>query len=349
MSSRRRLRHRAVTHSLGAPAALRQVIERLGFVQADPIRSPARAQDLILRHRVGGYRAGDLERDYPSLGIEEDLLYAYGFVPRRTWRLLHPRAPLALTALERAVLRKVRALGEVHPRQLEPHFGTTRVINPWGGQSKATTRALDHLHYRGLLRIARRDSGIRVYQALPRSAQELLPVERANRLALLVADILAPAPRKSLQSVLSRMLRALPGKAANARVVLDGLIRSGALECHSVDGLDYLHAPATEANEAPRQVRLLAPFDPIVWDRLRFEHLWGWSYRFEAYTPVAKRQRGYYALPLLWGDDIIGWANARMLEGRLDVELGFVNARPRDLAFRRELELELARFEGFLR
>jgi hypothetical protein len=46
-----------------------------------------------------------------------------------------------------------------------------------------------------------------------------------------------------------------------------------------------------------------------VWDRRRFEHLWGWAYRFEAYTPAPKRVRGYYALPLLWRDRVIGWGN----------------------------------------
>src|ERR1043166_4424779 len=61
------------------------------FVQADPIQAPARAQDLILRHRVRGYRAGDLERHYPRLEIDEDRLYAYGFVARRLRPFLHPR------------------------------------------------------------------------------------------------------------------------------------------------------------------------------------------------------------------------------------------------------------------
>ncbi len=64
----------------------------------------------------------------------------------------------------------------------------------------------------------------------------------------------------------------------------------------------------------PRRVRFLAPFDPVVWDRRRFEHLWGWPYRFEAYTPSAKRIRGYYAMPLLWCDRVIGWANAGIVE-----------------------------------
>ena len=95
-------------------------------------------------------------------------------------------------------------------------------------------------------------------------------------------------------------------------------------------------------------LRLLAPFDPIVWDRRRFEHLWGWPYRFEAYTPPEKRRFGYYAMPLLWGDAVIGWANVAVANGRLDVALGFAGSRPRDKPFRRALDAELARMETFL-
>jgi hypothetical protein len=76
----------------------------------------------------------------------------------------------------------------------------------------------------------------------------------------------------------------------------------------------------------PDRVRLLAPFDPLVWDRRRFELFWEWPYRFEAYTPVKKRKLGYYALPLAWRDRVIGWANASMKDGALDVQFG---PRPR--------------------
>ena len=93
MPTLERLRAHAISHSLFPPTRLKAAIGRLGFVQADPIRAPARAQDLILRHRVKGYRAGDLERRYASLDIEEDVLYAYGFLPRPIWQLLHPRNP----------------------------------------------------------------------------------------------------------------------------------------------------------------------------------------------------------------------------------------------------------------
>src|SRR5213080_2425062 len=85
------LRRLAATRSLFTPTTLKRALHRLGFVQADPIRAPARAQDLTLRHRVRNYRAGDLERRYPRLPIEEDFFVNYGFLPRRLQALMHPR------------------------------------------------------------------------------------------------------------------------------------------------------------------------------------------------------------------------------------------------------------------
>jgi uncharacterized protein len=95
-------------------------------------------------------------------------------------------------------------------------------------------------------------------------------------------------------------------------------------------------------------VRLLAPFDPVVWDRRRFEHLHGWEYRFEAYTPAAKRKLGYYALPLLWQDKIIGWGNLKVVNGKLESEIGFVDAKPKSKVFNTALETELMRMRVFL-
>lgn len=116
-----------------------------------------------------------------------------------------------------------------------------------------------------------------------------------------------------------------------------------------MDGVTYLW-PADEQAEGDlsRVVRLLAPFDPGVWDRDRFEHLWGWPYRLEAYTPADKRRFGRYALPLLWVDRVIGWANLTYRKGQLETALGFVDGRPEDPVFARELEAELARMAAFL-
>ena len=88
------LRRYAVARSLFPPTTLKRALRRFGFLQADPIRAPARAQDLILRHRVRDYRAGDLERRYSELGIAEDFFVNYGFVTAEVQALMHPRGTL---------------------------------------------------------------------------------------------------------------------------------------------------------------------------------------------------------------------------------------------------------------
>jgi uncharacterized protein YcaQ len=98
----------------------------------------------------------------------------------------------------------------------------------------------------------------------------------------------------------------------------------------------------------PEVVRFLAPFDPTVHDRARFELLWGWTYRFEAYTPAPKRKLGYYAMPLLWRDRVIGWANLSVKNGELKSDLGYIQAAPTERAFKRELEAEIDRVRVFL-
>jgi len=338
----------AISHSLFHPTSLQRAIDRLGFIQADPIRSPARAQDLILRHRVRGYRAGDLERRYPSLDVEEDLLYAYGFLSREVYQLLHPRIRTGLSDLEQQVLASVRTHGPMHPAELDERFGRERVVNAWGGYSKATKRALEHLHHRGLLRIARRENGIRIYEAAAPVDQSIAPEARLRALLLVIANVLAPVPEKTLQAIAARVRRAIPG-VTDHRTAIRQLLDTGALERRPVAGLTYIWPASTVMREEPpARVRVLAPFDPLVWDRLRFEHLWEWPYRFEAYTPSAKRLRGYYAMPLLWHERAIGWANANVTGQELDIELGFAGTRPRDRRFDREVEAEISRLATFL-
>jgi hypothetical protein len=164
---------------------------------------------------------------------------------------------------------------------------------------------------------------------------------------MVLANIFAPAPLKSLKAVIARLRHAANG-LGNTGTALQELLNTEALMTATTDGITYV-APsfAIEADVAP-VVRFLAPFDPVVWDRLRFEHLWGWSYRFEAYTPVKKRVRGYYSMPLLYGAEVIGWANASVLAGKLEVDVGFVQARPKGASFSRELNSEIERLSEFL-
>ena len=86
-----------------------------------------------------------------------------------------------------------------------------------------------------------------------------------------------------------------------------------------------------------------------MWDRPRFELLWGWEYRFEAYTPVPKRRLGYYALPLLWRDRVVGWANVATVDGGISPDVRFVaGRRPRDRGFASALDDELSRLAASL-
>ena len=135
------LRRYAVARSLFKPTTLKRAIDKLGFVQADPIRAPARAQDLTLRHRVAGYRAGDLERRYPRLGLEEDFFVNYGYLPHAHHALMHPRTPRKPwtknqgRAGRRRCWNSPRERGVVHPREVDAHFAHGRVTNWFGGTS----------------------------------------------------------------------------------------------------------------------------------------------------------------------------------------------------------------------
>ena len=351
------LRRATVARSLFTPTALQRALDLLGFVQADPIRSPARAQDLMLRHRVTGYGAGELERRYAGLDVHEDVLVNYGFVTSAVQALMHPRGgPAPWTAARgrhvRALLDFVRARGAVHPRWVDEHFAHGTVTNYWGGLSSATTHLMDAMHYRGLLRVVRREGGIRIYAVREQNEAARDAVTRRVRLDALVDVVVrkyAPLPAASLSMLVRRLRYAVPHWTGELDRALQRARRR--LAHARVDGVDWFW-PVDEGGAsvgAGDRVLLLAPFDPVVWDRRRFEILWGWAYRFEAYTPVRKRKLGYYALPLLWRDRVIGWGNLSLNAGTLSSEFGYVAGRPpRDRAFRLALEDELAAIALFL-
>ena len=131
------------------------------------------------------------------------------------------------------------------------------------------------------------------------------------------------------------------------------ITRANRINVEKVDHVTYVW-PAAESlpDSIDNTVRLLTPFDPVVWDRLRFEHLWGWRYRFEAYTPPAKRKLGYYALPLLWRDRVIGWGNvSASSRGKLIVQIGYASGKPARAEaahFKTELDAEIERLRAFM-
>lgn len=352
------LRRYAIARSLFAPTTLKRAILRLGFVQADPIRAPARAQDLTLRLRVADYRVGDLERHYARLGIEEDFFINYGFMPPALQALMHPRSGLGAMSKARArqaqqILDFVVQQGQVHPREVEQQLGSGTETNYWGGASNTTTRLLDQLHFRGHLRVAARDAGIRLYAPAAITPAKPTKGDESSLDALIDFAVrkYAPLPTASLAYLIARLRYGAPQWKSSLRNAVQRAKQR--LSSAHAAGTDWFW-PVEEAvparnSEPDERVRLLAPFDPVVWDRRRFELFWGWQYRFEAYTPAAKRKLGYYALPLLWRDQVIGWGNLSVAEGRLSAAFGYVTGKaPTARAFKQGLEEELASIERFL-
>jgi hypothetical protein len=358
-----------IARSLFKPTSLPRAIARLGFVQADPMRAPARAQDLILAYRVKDYRAGDLERRYPRLAIEEAFFVNYGFLPREALALLHPRAAprswdARMQARAQEVLAFVRQHGPTYPKDVQAHFDHGRITR-WGADLNVSNHLLEGLHYCGLLRVARREAGTRVYQAIEQVIDHAPPVDtqdlpqndspearlaRAGQLLDMVVQLYAPLPEASLGYLCGLLRHGVPHLAAEVRQIQEHA-QSRYAHAH-VDGLLWFwpqgEKPMAVRNPIDDRLRFFAPFDPVVWDRRRFQLFWGWEYKLEAYVPAHKRHMGHYAMPMLWGEQMLGWANLKVVDGRLQHELGFAGSRPRGLAFQLALDEALQQMQEFL-
>ena len=254
-----------------------------------------------------------------------------------------------LSKLERDVLAAVANMDEAHPRGLDDRFARKSVTNVWGGKSQQTKQVLDKLHHHGYLRVCRRENGIRVYQFAGNPDGECTdPSERYCGLALTTAKVFGPTTKRFLLAELRSHNHVLPTRADRSAAI-DSLVETGQLTEVEVNGVTYLwQSSSWSSDDVQNRVRILAPFDPLVRDRDRFQQLWNWTYRFEAYVPAAKRVRGYYAMPVLWREKVIGWANARIVDNCLEIDLGFVDKRPRAKAFRLAAEQEVDAMAAFL-
>ena len=351
----RATRSRARSRAVGDARRARSRALRLRAARPDP-RAGARA-DLILRQRVAGYRAGDLDRAYPALPLAEDFLHVYGVMPRAPRSALHPRGDASRWRVEREHPRLARARAARTSRARRDAsarpgaaLGRARDDRAAGAASRRRRRACSRrcttaasCAWRAApAGIKRLRAGARRPAApppAPRRARALLlaaarPVRAAAR-----ADA-APARAHGAESsraaddcARTRVRRASRRPPTSARATVDGVRVAAA--CADEDPARRRRRPRARCSR--RSI-------PIVWDRRRFAAFWGWDYRFEAYTPPRKRSLGYYALPLLWRDDVVGWANATV-DGRhaRASTIGFVARRRARRAFRRELDAELER------
>ncbi len=323
------------------PESVLRVIDRIGTFQFDPLEVAGRNHDLILLARVPGYR-----REWTDHWLYEDrrLYETYNkglsIVPmaelplyRETWdrsRTRHEGATFDEHApLVDEILTRIRETGALQPRDMGP-----REAIDWYWRPTNQVRAvLEALAETGVLGIARRDGNLRVYDLIER----LVP-------AAILEDTRDPHDQL-LHRLLSRFrgngLLGGGGQAelwygighhgAVARGALrDELVRTGALVPVRVDGFrteryvvgDEVHildqaerevATGTSPNGAAPGVAFLAPLDPLCWDRDLLRRLFDFDYVWEVYVPQPKRRWGYYVLPILYGDRLVG-----RIEPRLD-------------------------------
>lgn len=319
-------------------ANLATALKHHGFVQIDPLNICGRMHEHILRTRVQDYTHGDLhlhlygvEDEAPSetrvLAASRRTAFEH-FHPSRTVLAAFPleawpylRAGMLrrtktsgrwlgkLTASENRVAK--RLLSEIETRgalssvQIADSGPRSHQSNGWGN-TRLVKIVLDKLFGHGRLLIARRQSGRRVYD-LP---QRVLP---AKTLARNLPDAEELARWTALLKL--RQHRLIPLKRTELPHIEDKVLHIEVPDCPPLYALrsdrKLLELGVESDVELRTEPRLIAPLDPLILDRTLLERLWNFDYTWEVYTPPAKRKRGYYALPLLAGDKLIGHADLK--------------------------------------
>lgn len=295
-----------------------QVVERLGYVQIDTIAVIERAHHHVIWTRHPGYEAAHLD-DLLSRErrVFEYWAHAAAYLPMRDYRYYLPkiryfaeehRARHWLAenrALAKKVLVRIAAEGPLGTADFE-HSGEQR--GPWWDW-KPAKRALEYLFWTGKLMIAGRRNFQRLYdlsdRVLPSDLDTSMP--RPEECARFVA-------RRALQShglITEKQKDGGLSETKKVGRVLAELAEAGEAIPVQVEGLEkeilYAWKPLL-AMPRPRrrQVHLLSPFDNLVIDRRRTAQFFDFEYRIECYTPAPKRKYGYFTLPILWGDELVG-------------------------------------------
>ncbi|HET9116386.1 MAG TPA: crosslink repair DNA glycosylase YcaQ family protein [Gaiellaceae bacterium] len=314
------------------PGDVEQAIRRLGAVQLDSISTVDRAHRLTLSSRIGAYGEPELQDLLASGRIFEYWAHEACLLPVELWphcRLVmegkghwgvHDRALRDHAELVEPVLERIRAEGPLASRD----FGGTRTGSDMWSRTPAKA-VLEALWDRGVLAIAGRESFQRRYDL----AERVIPPA--------FLDAPTPDEDETLRELALRAVRARGAltepairehwrlKGGRARLhhhvlalVDDGLLR----EVHPDDGGPPFYLDAeTELDGDPAPPVLLCPFDNLLWDRALLERLFGFRHVIEVYKREPERVYGYYVLPLLAGDRIVGRADlkADRAEGVLHV------------------------------
>jgi uncharacterized protein len=300
-------------------AALRAVLRRVGAIQIDSINVVARSHELVLAARGGPYDPADFERlVYRRRAGFEYWGHAASFLPIETYRLFLPRmAQMTSTTrgwwadirrkhahLYDPILDRIRAEGPLAASDFREETGPRR--GTWWDWAPAK-HVLEDLFDRGVLMVRDRVRFERRYdlaeRVLPPGLDLTPPTwqEAALELTVLGARALGVGTAADLADYFR--LRPLYAKPALAEALASGLLQEVRVQGWQKPA--YIVPGTSVPRRAEHAPVLLSPFDSLIWRRERSEHLFGFHYRLEVYVPPAKRQHGYYTMPVLAGGRLV--------------------------------------------
>jgi uncharacterized protein len=350
------------------PQATAAAVEHLGYVQIDTINVIERCHHHILWNRIPNYRRADLRQAQSvDKSVFEYWTHALSYVPAKDLRFFIPAMKLhrreghkwfgsVSPADLRKVLRLIRRDGALTIRDIDDDVLTEKE-HLWASR-KPSKRALQLAFYTGVLTVSERNGMLKTYELMARHFGWDKPPKPAS--ATEVSNYLLDRALRAQGVVSLDSICHLdaPSKAAMRRLI-EARVRRKELAPVALDGAGkqehWGRAETLEGADegASELAHILSPFDPLIIQRKRTELFFDYGHRFEAYVPKEKRLYGYFALPVLVGDDIVAAIDLKtdrksrklLMQKWSWVGAGAPRGARKDL--KRRIEEELDRFERF--
>src|ERR1700716_343369 len=349
------------------PQATAAAVEHLGYVQIDTINVIERCHHHILWNRIPAYRRADLRQAQSvDKSVFEYWTHALSYVPAKDLRFFLPAMKRhrrgghkwfgsVSTADLRKVLTLIRRDGALTIRDIDDDVLVDKE-HLWASR-KPSKRALQLLFYTGVLTISERNGMLKTYELMTRHFgwdRPPKPASASETSAYLLDRALRAQGIASLDSICHLDAPSKPAvrRLIQARVRRKELVPVALEGAGKQEHWERLETLETAGEGASNLVHILSPFDPLIIQRKRTELFFGYGHRFEAYVPKQKRVFGYFALPVLVGDDIVAALDLktdRKSRKLLMQKWSWVGAAPRGARkdLKRRIEEELHRFERF--